>query len=299
MIGPDDVIAELPQELAVEAAEPALLLQPERVIDLAPLFPPDAKLVGYAMSDLGQRYVLDAHRGIYELVQGEARLVFSLPDSTVAGGEGDGLPPVELTDMALAYLSPDSAEPWFVLTAENDGYALAPGSSLLQSYFCYLPPVSEWPSSYAPSVSQSLRAQGIAVVERTDGVGVNSATGQIFAQPRTFRLDTGELAATELFVFDASGGQPINTRLIQNAEFHAGSMLVGSSSLLLGWRDELYRVEAWGGSLQRIGRVAGVASVEGLGWGPEHRLVLLDGPGKRLYEIDHLSYFPPGMDGAL
>jgi hypothetical protein len=300
----DEALPEPPRELALVSQEPARLLQATNVIDLAPLLPDDAQLVGYVMNAGGtRRFVLDARRGIYELsglgASLQATLVFSLPDSTVAGNDGDGLPPAELTDMTLGFVSPVDLDEWFVLTAENEGYALAPGSSILQSYFCYVPEVYAWDGNSAHSVSQTLRDEGVAVRERTDAVTINQLSGQIFAQPRTFRLDTGELAGTELFVFDQSGGQPIETRRIASPGFRAGGMLAISSSLVLAHGDELYRARSFEDSIVRLGRVEGVETIEGLGLGPQDRLVILNGPGKRLYELDYLEYFPPGSDAAL
>jgi hypothetical protein len=286
----------IPHELTLTAEEPARLLEPIRIMDLAPLFPADAVLVGYAVgANTGTRYVLDATRGIFELTPRSfestptgATLVFSLPDSTVAGGDGDGTPPSELTDIESTFVE-DGPSDTLVLTAENDGYVLRVGSSILQSYFCYVPNVYAWPADVIPSVSQTLRAQGIDVKERTDSVVVNGA-GQIIAQPRTFRLDTGEHVGTELFVFDASGGQPINTLTIAAPEFRAGGMSVLAEDLVLGYRNELYRIRGLDGIITRVGRIEGSGSIEGLDFGLEG-IAVLDGPGKRLYEIAYGDYF--------
>lgn len=90
-------------------------------INLAPLLPADADVVGVAMSPEGKRYILDRNSGLYELDASGARLVYITPDS------------IETTDVvALGFDR-------FAVTAVNDGFLLDLHNQSFERYFCYLP----------------------------------------------------------------------------------------------------------------------------------------------------------------
>ncbi len=228
--------------------------------------PDDALLVGVTIAPNGKRYLLDQRSGLYELNGANATLVWNTT----------GLTGIELTDVVAV----DADH--FAVTAANDGFLLDLRSHSLASYFCYLPPIQ--PQTEEPiSVSQVLQEQGIEVQQRTDSVAFNPDSGQLFAQPRTFRLDTAAVAGSELFVFGQTGGQPIQVFPLAE-DFVAGGMTVRNGGrLLLGARNAIYEFTA--GSFNLLKEldpsvdITGMASANGT-------LLLLDGAGQRLFTIE-------------
>jgi len=282
----------VPSPIRIAEEGDAAALEPLAITDLGSIFPESARLVGVAVApDTGRLYVLDARAGLYEITSDAARLVFDLPASRVVAGTGDGSPPIELTDVAL---DPSGGGPAgsarFMLTAENDGFLLSLPSTTLTSHFCYFPPFADEEPTPAPSISQELREQGIPIVERTEAVAVNEQSGQILAQPRTLRIDGAGVAGSELFVFDAAGGQPTATRRFERTEFVAGgAAFVSQSSLVLGSGNSLYITQGWADDVRRIASVPGASEITGMASLPGGHLLVLDGPSKRLLELDALA----------
>lgn len=184
-----------------------------------------------------------------------------------------------------------AGSPRFVLTAENDGFLLSLPSAALTSHFCYFPSLTdEAATPTPPGVSQELRAQGIPIVERTEAVAVNDGSGQIFAQPRTLRMDGAGVAGSELFVFDTAGGQPTGTRRFERTDFAAGgAAFVFQTSLVLGSGSSLYITLDWDDDVRRIARVAGGSEITGMASLRGGNLLVLDGPSKRLLELDGVA----------
>lgn len=284
--------------LGGEPATPRALIIAEEM-DLAALFPESAQLVGVAVAPApldgtGTRYVLEATTGLYALEDGQARLVFDLQAATALRGTETTSPPVELTDVAIDPFSSQAGAPAFIATAENDGFAFGLHNSLLQSYFCYFPEVREEGVNPAvvevpPSVSQELRAQGVVVKERTEAVAISDLTGQLFAQPRTIIVDSGNVAGSELFVFEQTGGQPVATRRFDDVAFSAGGMVVaGGVQLVLGYQGTIYAGDRWGDPLRRVGAIDLEQPVTITGMALDHTagLFVLDGAGKRLLRIE-------------
>jgi hypothetical protein len=243
-------------------------------INLAPLLPANADLVGIAVSPEGKRYVLDRNSGLYELGVGAARFVYDTPDS------------LEVTDVVA--LGSDR----FAVTAVNDGYMLDLHNQTFSSYFCYLPgDLPADPSgtpTVIPSVSQMLRSQGIEVQERTESVAFNPLTLQLFAQPQTIIVDTGEVAGSELFTFAEAGGQPIAVITMPELRFIAGGMAaVDGVRLLLGRGNAIY--EMTGGPTPGPSMVKqladGTIDISGLALDADGDLLLLDRAGRRLLEM--------------
>jgi hypothetical protein len=233
--------------------------------------------------------VLEAHTGLYLLTDSGPELVFDLRTGSVVGGNQTGVFPAQLTDVAFDPLRSAVGAPQFVGTAENDGFSFGLNNSLLLSYFCYFPDTlgTAAPDEGEPSVSQQLRADGVAVMERTDAVAINPYTGQIFAQPRTTRLDARTIAGSELFLFEQSGGQPVATRRFERLDFAAGGMAVAfGDTLVLGFQNEIYIAAAWEDDARRFGVLEGVGSIEGMAVDLDGGLLVLDGPGKRLLHIE-------------
>jgi hypothetical protein len=280
--------------IGIEESRPAATLLQHSSVDLTALFPADAQLVGVALGldstdPDAHPYVLEARSGLYEILAGEAKLVFDLHASNVLAGTGDGSPPSELTDVTFDPLrSAENGAPSFLLTGENDGYSLTlPGPSLT-SYFCYLPrPSNTWSASTPPSVSQRYQQQGIAVSERTEAVAISELSEQIFAQPRTTRMDSFEVVGSELFAFDTSGGQPTAARSLTQPDFAAGgAAFLQVNALWLGYGASLYVTNGWAENIRRIATLEGVDTITGMASDGAGKLLVLDGPHRRLLELD-------------
>src|SRR6185503_7925468 len=174
-------------------------IRPADEVQLGALLPADAVLVGVAETPNARIFVLDQRSGLYELTGSSASLVYNTT----------GLSGIELTDVVAL----DSQR--LALTAENDGFLFDLSTQELTSYFCYLPTVPPTQPGETPtgggssstggspptneplvSISQTLQLEGIAVKQRTESVAFNYATRQLFAQPQTFRLDTGAVAGS-------------------------------------------------------------------------------------------------------
>jgi hypothetical protein len=258
-------------------------------VQLANLLPAGAVLVGVTITPDGKRYVLDQRSGLYELGESSASLVFNT----------SGLNGVELTDVVA--LDNDR----FALTAENDGFLYDKRTQAFESYFCYLP--SAPPNDPMPggggssagaggsptqpvtppiSISQSLELNGIAVKQRTESVAFNTGTRQLFAQPRTTRLDNGSMAGSELFVFNEGGGQPIQVLPFVDTSFVAGGMVSAPGNrLLLGAKNVVYEVTLDGSFTPRLTLEAGV-DISGMAASPNGTLWLLDSASQRLLKLD-------------
>ena len=234
--------------------------------------PADAQLVGVAITPSGKRYVLDQRSGLYRIDAAGAVLVFNTT----------GLAGLEFTDIVAL------DDTHFALTAENDGFLFDLSTGNLSSYFCYLPPPpqgeqgSSQPATLI-SVSQTLQLAGIAVSQRTEAVAFNPNTRQLFAQPRTTRLDTDSIAGSELFVFDPAGGEPISVFSLDSG-FVAKGMVVIDDRLFLGSGSSLWEA-APDGALTRVGEVDSSIDLNGMARAPDGALWLLDGKGRRLVKF--------------
>jgi hypothetical protein len=235
-------------------------------INLAAMLPPSADLVGVTVSPEGKRYVLDRASGLYEVNGTRATLVYGAPTG------------IELTDVVAL------GNERFAVTAENDGFMLDLHNQSFTSYFCYLPALV--PGS-VPTVSQTLRSQGIEVKERTESVAFNDQTLELFAQPQTIRLDTGEVVGSELFIFAEGGGQPIRVQSTGNLAFIAGGMVtVDRTMLLLGWGHEIYGLID-GSAAPTLEKTLTDTSIDisGLALDTDGDLLVLDRAGRRLLEM--------------
>jgi hypothetical protein len=250
---------------------------------LAPLMPESRELTGVATTRDGL-YVLDRHHGLFEVLSDRVVPVFTLAELPSRFGL-----PATLTFTDVVALD----EQRFALTAENDGYLFDRSANTLVSHFCYFPPLEEAPDTGEPvflensSVSQVLTAQGIPARQLTESVAFSPESGMLFAQPRTFRMDTGEVAGAEVLTFPSSGGgAPEQVFPILNPNFVAGGMVTdGGVRLILGAGNALYTMEtnaqpALLRSFEADLRITGMARVA------SSLVVLLDDVGKRLLWID-------------
>ena len=252
---------------------PGLLTFP---VDLARMLPPSADVVGVAVAPEGKRYVLDRHSGLYEINASGATRVFATSDLATRYGLPADL---ELTDVAAL-----GAER-FAITAENDGYMLDLHNQTFASYFCYLPPPPgvDGGTIVIPTVSEALRSQGIAVKERTESVAYSPENLQLYAQPHTIRVDTGQVMGSEVYVFSEGGGQPIQVRELVLPSVLAGGMVTvaGGSRLILGIRNELAAVDPTSGPTV-IRQLDASIDISGLALDTNGDLLVLDRAGRRL-----------------
>lgn len=256
-------------DTAGEASEPGDLSATR--VDLSRAFPASAVLVGVAITPDGTRYVLDQSSGLYELHGSSARLVVDT--------KALNLEPTDVVALDSEHLA---------LTAVNDGFLVNLTTLQLSSYFCYLPADLGNDAPIEPtnvSVSQSLRAEGIAVDQRTESVAFNPETRMLFAQPRTTRLDTGEVVGSELFVFAEQGGQPIRVVPVADRMLMAGGMVAAADSrLFLGVGDRIFEAMPEGPVVSRKELGEGV-HVSGMARDFEDVLWYLDGPARELVEL--------------
>jgi len=268
------------QGMESRPATPATPAASSSPVRLKELLPKDAVLVGVTITPDGRRYVLDQRSGLYEVGNERARLVFN----------STGLNGVELTDVVA--LDTDR----FALTAENDGFLLDLRTGGLTSYFCYLPNLPEpdvsgggtgQPTVSTPvSLSQTLQLQGVAVKQRTESVALNPDTRQLFAQPRTIRLDTGGVAGSELFVFDEDGGEPTQVLPLTQTDFVAGGMVAAQGNrLLLGAGSAIYEATA-SGDFPLVRQLDAAIEITGMARAPDGSLWLLDGTSSQLLKLD-------------
>lgn len=254
-------------------------------LELGPLLPENARPVGVAITPNGKRYVLDQTSGFYE-VGTTAHLVLNVT----------GLTSLELTDVVAL------DDNRFAFTAENDGFLFDLRTSSFTSYFCYLPsppsppdgtggsasaggmPATQ-PTTTLLSISQTLQLAGVQVKQRTESVAYNSVTQQLFAQPRTTRLDTGEVAGAELFVFNETGGEPIRV-LPMDPSYVAGGMVALASSRLVVGSKNLVQEVSQDGALVPLLSLAPSIDITGMARSPNGDVWVLDGAGKRLIRLE-------------
>jgi hypothetical protein len=253
-------------------------------LDLSPFFPASSQLVGVAVSPNGDRYVLDEKTGLHRL--GDAGTELIMDSSSVQARYGLS-PALEFTDV-VAF-----GAHRFLITAENDGFLLDLDAESMQPYFCYLPSVSpseeqEREQERPRSISQALQASGVAVKQRTESVTVNPLTGQIFAQPRTLRLDS-ELtsAGSELFVFEPGQAEPVGVMPLLDPNFVAGGMLPVESRLLLGFGNGLY--ELVGDEPELVRALDAGVVITGMARDVDGSLLVLDGPARRLLSVQSFT----------
>jgi hypothetical protein len=246
--------------------------------------PADAVLVGLAIQPDGGVYVLDQRSGLYEVSDQTTRLVFNT----------SGLGGVTYTDVVA--LDDDT----FALTAENDGFQLDLRTTELDSFFCYLPSPAEQPepdpgqpaggsspggTTLPVSISQRLQSEGIPVKQRTESVAFNTSSGQIFAQPQTTRLDSGAVAGSELFVFERSGGEPVQVLTLEPSFVAGGMVTLPPDRLLLGAGNGLYELTLSGELSLRLS-LADSVSIAGMARAPDGAIWVLDGASKRLLRLE-------------
>ena len=241
-------------------------------INLAPLLPASADVVGVTVSPEGKTYVLDRVSGLYVLEGSRATLVFPAPTA------------IELTDVVAL------GGERFAVPAENDGFMIDVHNQSFSSYFCYLPsidPATVDPTVGPPSVSQALRTAGIDVKERTESVAFNADTLQLFAQPRTTRMDTGEVVGSELFIFSDGGGQPIAVQSMPSVSFVAGGMVAAAGMrLLLGQGSQIFDMSGPGVAPSLRTQLADTTiDISGLALDTDGDLLVLDRANRRLLEM--------------
>lgn len=270
---------------ATPVPEPSTPLNGDRFVSelaLAPLLPESRELTGVASTNDGRLFVLDRHHGLFEVFPDRAVPLFTLAELPARFGLPATLAFTDVTTLGDAR---------FALTAENDGYLFDPAANVFTSHFCYFPPLDATETTPDPvSVSQVLTAQGIPARQLTESVAYSAESGTLFAQPRTFRMDTGAVAGAEVLSFSAAGGgTPEQVFPIDDWNFVAGGMITeGGSTLLLGAGRALYSmaVNTQPALLHTFASDLRINGMTRMG----NNVVLLDDIGKRLIWVDRASF---------
>jgi len=218
--------------------------------------------------ETGQRYVLDANAGIFEiLADGAATLVrandtFPTPDVA---------PQSAWTDFVAL------GGGQFAVTARSDGYLLDLGADTMTEYFCYEPGFME------PELEQL-----------THGVAFDADASLIYAQPATYDV-SGESGPVDEAIFSSigaysiDGGQPVAWFDIPDTDYLAGGLGVDlDGTLLLGYGNELHRFIPEGeGRLESIGTIEGIGRIDGLTVDPQTGTIwIVDGVAGLLVSFD-------------
>jgi hypothetical protein len=260
-------------------------------LDLARLLPDSRELVGVTSTPDGRLYVLDRSYGLFEVSGGSAQPVFTMAELPTRFGL-----PSTLTFTDIAALDSNR----FVITAENDGYLLDLNADAFASYFCYLPTepgpqpgtggiAGSTGTGVEPlvSVSLELMAQGIPARQLTESVAFSPETQLLYAQPRTFRMDTGAIAGSELLIFSAlGGGNPERAQRIVDPNFVAGGMIADRGvRLILATGNQLWSLET-GSQPVSLHTFESNLLINGMTRAVDGRVILLDAIGKRLLWVD-------------
>ena len=215
----------------------------------------------------GQRYVLDANAGIFEILDdGTADLVRS--------NQGFPIPDVAPVSAWTDFVA--LGDDQFAVTARNDGYLLDLDDDLMTEYFCYVPDMME----------QEFE-------QLTHGLTLDHQAGLLYAQPATYDMSgmsgpVDEPIAASIGAYSLDGGQPVAWFDIPDIEFLAGGMAVDlDGSLLLGRGNELHRFVLEGeGRLEGIGVLEGIGRIDGMAVDSEaEELLLVDGEQGKLITL--------------
>ena len=226
----------------------------------------DVTAVGVSIDSVtGQRFVLDANQGIYELSDdGTATLVLAAADFPAA----DPAPRSAFTDLAAL------GNGRFALTARSFGYLLDVPAESLSQFFCYVPDMMD-PESFDQS---------------THTLAYDPVSGVLYSQPQTLdMLNNERVTASQIGTFDALEGADLAWNTRADAEFLAGGLtLLDSATLLLGQGSKLYRYTfdsdrpVLDADLSNLG----IGVIEGLAYDPRtETLLVLDAASDRLVEI--------------
>lgn len=203
----------------------------------------EVEVVGVTVrADTGERYLLEANRGLYKIdADGAILPVLALedfPSSDIAPASG-------FTD--IVHL--EGAR--FALTAMNDGFLLDLDTMTMQRHFCYLP--------------EDLPLED--VYQLTESVTYDPLSQLIFAQPQTVSMQDDSVVASSLGNFAGDSGQDLQWIDMGQLDYLAGGMAVtGPQELSLGRGSALDRFDLGGGVLSGSLELSrfGVKNISGL-----------------------------------
>ena len=213
----------------------------------------------------GQRFVLDADQGIYEIFDdGRATQVLAAADFP----EILPAPRSAFTDLAAL------GDGRFALTARSFGYLLDVQANSLAQFFCYEPGWMD-PEAFDQS---------------THTLAYDPAAGVLISQPQTLDMMNNEqVTLSQIGTFDALEGTDLSWSDLSDLDFLAGGLTVlDSETLLLGQGTSLYRhtLDSARPVLDADLSNLGVGSIEGLAYDTHtETLLVLDGDSDRLIEI--------------
>ena len=249
---------------------PPLHIDPVTTVDLAiALGVDEPAVIGVTVDPVtGQRYVLDANAGIFEiLADGNATLVraqdaFPTPDVA---------PQSAWTDFVAL------GDGRFAVTARSDGYLLDLVDESMTEYFCYEPGFMD------PELEQL-----------THGVAFDAEASLLYAQPATYDVSgesgpVDEAISSAIGAYSIEGGQPVAWFEIPYTDYLAGGLGVDlDGTLLLGYANELHRFIPEGeGRLEGLGMIEGIGRIDGLTVDPQTGTILVvDGVAGMLVAFD-------------
>lgn len=221
--------------------------------------------------DSGETVLLHERAGLFAF-DGTLRQLASL-DELLAGA--DTLPASPFTDVAAL----GNGE--YALTAINEGF-LFDGESLTL-HFCYLPgEVVEVPG---PDPVPT----GPGDKQLTLSLGYAPESARLFAQPRTFDEETGEVLAAHVATFDITTGVEQAWFDVGDPGFLAGGLVVQpDGSVILGNGASLHHYDTGGRELTETADLADeVQTITGLARGETGKtLLVLDGEASALLEVE-------------
>jgi hypothetical protein len=212
---------------------------PRQRIDLTAALGVDARPVGTAIDPRsGQRYVLDASSGLYEV-------------------RGDALVRVWSSAQIPSWVTPQSAftdivglgHGRFAVTARNEGFELDLPNAGFELYFCYEP-------GWLPEELE----------QATEAVTFDPSTSRLYAQPLTVDA-TGAVVANQVGAFDSATGAESFWLDLPDLGFTArGMAALDAERLVLARGTELFAFATGGGELARLADLAalGIDAIEGL-----------------------------------
>lgn len=163
----------------------------------------------------------------------------------------------------------------------GEGRVLDLADGRVVSRFCYVPDSfggfgQPTPQNPVPTRSQLSRS-----------IAFGPDEGRIYVQPQTF--ENGRPIDTQLGQFEIGNDQPLEWQGMEQLDGIAGGMIVTRQNrVLIGLGVRIYeydsRTKAWGRSMDLTGRLV---SIEGLAIDrTTNTMLVLDGPGRRVFEFD-------------
>ena len=248
---------------------PVLPLAPDSTVDLAiALGVDEPQVVGLTLDPTtGQRFVLEASAGIFEILEdGTALLVRA----------GDEFPEPDVAPLSGWTDFVSLGDDRFAVTARSDGYLLDLQAETMTEYFCYEPGFME------PELEQL-----------TNGLTLDAEAELLYAQPATYDVSgesgpVDQAISAAIGAYTLDGGQPVAWFELPDVDFLAGGLAIAADgSVLLGRDNELHRFVLEGeGRIEAVGVLDSVGSIDAMTFDPATgQLFVVDGTAGTLVEV--------------